>query len=153
MSGMIPEILNNLTTECCQTCKSHGRSYVDFVKNGQGESAFQNNEMDVISLIDDLNDLSFPIYGWKWQDQYQEIYRYIPLVQSPGFAFLLLEPQTESPLRAIIFSILGTWPYLLITCIMALVAGAIMWFMVSGLSMYISVLRINRAQTLQPCNN
>jgi len=130
MSGMIPEILNNLTVECCQTCKSHGLSYVDFVQNGRNMSAFQHNEMDVIDLIDDSNDLSFPVYGWKWQDRYQGIYRYIPLVESPGFAFLLLAPDTESPFRAILRSIFETWPYILITVVMALIAGIIMWFMV-----------------------
>lgn len=130
MSGMIPKILNDLTVECCQTCQSHGSSYVDFVQNGKNISAFQHNEQDVIDLIDDSNDLSFPVYGWKWQDRYQEIYRYIPLVESPGFAFLLLEPETENPLKAIIKSIFETWPYLLITVLLALIAGCIMWFLV-----------------------
>lgn len=130
MSGMIPAILNNLAITCCQSCKSHGSSYVDFINNGHNKTAFQYNELDVVNLIDNTNDLSFPIYGWKWQDTYEELYRFIPLVDSPGFAFLLLEPQTESPLRSIVMSIIETWPYLLIVCILALVAGIIMWFLV-----------------------
>lgn len=130
MSGMIPEILNNLTIECCQTCQAHGKSFVDFVQNGKNMSAFQHNEMDVQALIDDTNDLSFPVYGWKWQDRYQEVYRYIPLVESPGFAFLLIQPETDSPLRAIVSSIIATWPYLLITLMMALLAGIVIWFLV-----------------------
>jgi hypothetical protein len=93
-------------------------------------SAFQHNELDVKALIDDTNDLSFPVYGWKWQDRYQGDYRYIPLVESPGFAFLLLRPETESPLIAIVNSILATWPYILITLLMALLAGIVVWFMV-----------------------
>ncbi|XP_031573985.1 uncharacterized protein LOC116307805 [Actinia tenebrosa] len=129
MSGMIPEILNNLTVDCCQTCQAHGASFVDFVQNGRNMSAFQHNELDVQALIDDTNDLSFPVYGWKWQDRYQGIYRYIPLVESPGFAFLLKEPETESPLKAVVSSIIDTWPYILITLMMALLAGIVIWFL------------------------
>lgn len=131
MSGMIPQLLNSLVLECCETCESHDRSFVDFVLNGQMEPAYQNNENDVVERIDDSNDLSFPVYGWKWQDTYAERYRYIPLVESPGFAFLLRQPDTDSPLKAVLKSIFETWPYLLIANMMALTAGGIIWFLVS----------------------
>lgn len=131
MSGMIPQLLNNLVMECCGTCEAHGMSYVDFVFNGQKQPAYQHNENDVVERIDDSNDLSFPVYGWKWQDTYAERYRYIPLVESPGFAFLLRKPDTDSPLKAVLKSIFETWPYLLIVNLMALIAGIIIWFLVS----------------------
>lgn len=94
--------------------------------------AHQQNENEVAELIDDKNDLSFPVYGWKWQVTYAERFRYIPLVESPGFAFLLREPDTDTPLKAVLKSTFATWPYILITVLMALIAGIVMWFLVSG---------------------
>ncbi|XP_048579577.1 uncharacterized protein LOC5515780 isoform X2 [Nematostella vectensis] len=129
MSGMIPEILRNLTVSCCRTCRQHGQSYVDFFRNGQGGPSYHTNEKEVQNLIDNNNDLSFPVYGYQSQIVYEGIYRFIPLVESPGFALLVKEPDKINAFREIMLSVLGTWPCLLLTVLMALLAGIVMWML------------------------
>ena len=57
MTGMLPRILNDLVVTCCQTCASHGESYVDFMYNGMNGTAKQNSEREMKLLIEDPNDL------------------------------------------------------------------------------------------------
>ncbi|XP_048583376.1 protein sidekick-1 [Nematostella vectensis] len=127
MSGMIPEILDNLTVSCCRTCFQHGKSYVDFFTNGHGDPSYQLNSNDVRDLIDSRNELSFPVYGWKDQNFFDGEYPFIPLVESPGFAFLVKSPEMGSVLRRILISIMDMWPIVAVTVLMALLAGVMIW--------------------------
>ena len=57
MTGMLPQILDDLVITCCQTCAAHGNSYVDFMYNGTNGTAKQNSEEEMKLLIEDRNDL------------------------------------------------------------------------------------------------
>ena len=57
MTGMLPQILNDLIVTCCQTCASHGESFVDFMYNGTNGEAKQESERNMKLLIEDRNDL------------------------------------------------------------------------------------------------
>lgn len=57
MTGMLPQILNDLIVTCCQTCASHGESFVDFMYNGTDGEAKQESERNMKLLIEDRNDL------------------------------------------------------------------------------------------------
>lgn len=57
MTGMLPEILDDLVVTCCQRCAAHGKSYVDFMYNGTNGTAQQNSEQEMKFLIEDRNDL------------------------------------------------------------------------------------------------
>ena len=78
---------------------------------------------------------SFPVYGWKWQEFYSAYYRYIPLVESPGLAFITIDKKGLSPSQRLINEVFATWPYLLITTLLAALAGIVIWFLVRKLSM------------------
>ncbi|KAL9958642.1 hypothetical protein ACROYT_G035690 [Oculina patagonica] len=127
MTGMLPKILDDLVVTCCQTCAAHGKSYVDFMYNGTNGTAQQNSEQEMKFLIEDRNDLSFPVYGWKWQEFYIAYYRYIPLVESPGLAFITIEKEGLSPSQRLVNEVMATWPYLVITTLLAALAGIIIW--------------------------
>lgn len=73
---------------------------------------------------------SFPVYGWKWQDYYSAEYRYIPLVESPGVAFIIIEKEGLSPSQRLVNEVFATWPYLVITTLLAALAGIVIWFLV-----------------------
>ena len=73
---------------------------------------------------------SFPVYGWKWQDYYSAEYRYIPLVESPGVAFIIIEKEGFSPSQRLVNEVFATWPYLVITTLLAALAGIVIWFLV-----------------------
>lgn len=129
MTGMLPQILNDLIVTCCQTCAAHGESYVDFMYNGTNGKAKRKSEREMKTLIEDSNDLSFPVYGWKWQENYGPDYRYIPLVESPGVAFIIIEPDDRSPAQRLLDEVFATWPYCVISSLLAAIAGIIMWFL------------------------
>ena len=131
MTGMLPFLFSDLASTCCKTCKQHGETIVDFNRNGKMKPALQHSIRGVESFLDDDTDFSFPIYGWKWQKVYKKYYRYIPLVESPGFAFIMIMDNLGSPVWHMYYEILGTWPYLLFTVLTALTAGIIIWFLVS----------------------
>lgn len=57
MTGMLPQILDDLIVTCCQTCASHGESFVDFMYNGTNGEAKQESERNMKLLIEDRNDL------------------------------------------------------------------------------------------------
>ncbi|XP_048579474.1 uncharacterized protein LOC116616082 isoform X2 [Nematostella vectensis] len=128
-SGIIRPILNDLAVRCCHVCQSHGHSQVDFVTNSNGGPAMQPSDQAVKSLIGNASDLSFPIYGWNWQTYYSGAYRYIPLIDSPGFAYIVLQPVPENTGQRIVNSLLATWPYMLITMLITLLAGMLIWFL------------------------
>ena len=74
---------------------------------------------------------SFPVYGWTWQEYYGAYYRYIPLVESPGVAFIVIEDEVLSPSERLIKEVFATWPYIVVTTLLAVLAGIIIWFLVS----------------------
>ena len=76
--------------------------------------------------------LSFPVYGWKWQEYYSADYRYIPLVESPGVAFIIIGKEGVSPSQRLVNEVFATWPYMVITTLLAALAGIVMWFLVSN---------------------
>ena len=73
---------------------------------------------------------SFPVYGWKWQENYGSDNRYIPLVESPGVAFIIIEPDDRSPAQRLLGEVFATWPYCVISSLLAAIAGIIIWFLV-----------------------
>ena len=70
------------------------------------------------------------MYGWKWQEYYSADYRYIPLVESPGVAFIIIEKEGLSPSQRLVNEVFATWPYLVITTLLAALAGIVIWFLV-----------------------
>ena len=55
---------------------------------------------------------------------------FIPVVDSPGIAFLV-KKEGDSQATVIFESILNGWPVLVLTIVMAVLAGIIMWMLVS----------------------
>ena len=131
LKGMLPFLFSDLATTCCRTCKQHGTTLVDLNNNGKNMHAFRQHSNEVESFIDNDTDFSFPIYGLNWQRVYKSYYRYIPLVESPGIAFIVITADYVDPVWTMYKEIVATWPYVLFTVLTALVAGIIVWFLVS----------------------
>ena len=132
MTGMLPAILEDLAVSCCRACKLHGQSFVDFSMNGRNLPAEQTSDQSVKSIIDHDTDFSFPIYGWKWLKTYNAYYLYIPLVESPGIVHIAIMDQHEDGALLIVKTVFRTWPLMLITLLMAVIAGIVIWFLVGA---------------------
>ena len=61
---------------------------------------------------------------------YQAYYKYIPLVESPGVAYIIILDKSLSHTESIMKSILETSNFFILVMLMALVAGMVMWFLV-----------------------
>lgn len=61
---------------------------------------------------------------------YQAYYKYIPLIESPGVAYIVIMDRSLTNTENILNSILDTSNFFILVMLMALVAGMIMWFLV-----------------------
>ena len=61
------------------------------------------------------------------------------MIESPGVAFMVVGDAEGSSSQAIFDSILDGWPILVLTVVMALLSGVIMWMLVSALMLYESI--------------
>ena len=75
--------------------------------------------------------ITFPISGKKDDRFYQNEYKFMPLVSSPGVAFIVVDEPPGTSANAVFNSVLSGWPVLLLTLLMALLSGIIMWGLIS----------------------
>ena len=61
---------------------------------------------------------------------YKAYYKYIPLVESPGVAYLVVMDESLSHEDSIMKTVLDTSNFFILVMLMALVAGMVMWFLV-----------------------
>jgi len=90
-------------------------------------------EKDNVSLVHKIEheaDMSFPIEGYKGQSRYG-IYRFVPLVESGGVALVAPLPSAEEKANTLIQVGSAGFPMLLLTLLMVLLAGAVLWALVS----------------------
>ena len=57
----------------------------------------------------------------------------MPLISSPGVAFIVVDEPPGASANAVFKSILSGWPVLLLTIMMALLSGIFMWGLVRAL--------------------
>ena len=55
----------------------------------------------------------------------------MPLIASPGVAFIVVDEPPGTSANAVFKSVLSGWPVLLLTLLMALLSGIVMWGLVS----------------------
>ena len=132
MGGFIPEILDIAIQACCSDCtQANGKSasVVNYDLDGKGKAGRKTGVKELISSIDSDTDLSTPVNGYKDQTHYS-LYRYVKLTESPGVAFITVMDTSEKAV-AIANVFFYSWPLLLMSFMMMIVAGIIMWVLVS----------------------
>ena len=98
--------------------------------------ANRQDNLDAIKHIlnfDVIDTITFPISGAKDDRSYQNDYRFMPLIGSPGVAFIVVDEPPGTSANAVFNSVLSGWPVLLLTLLMALLSGIIMWGLVSAI--------------------
>ena len=131
MGGFIPRILEDAVEYCCSDCllpNGKSASVINFELDGRENPALKSGVDALISSIDSMTDFSVPVNGYQGQTHYS-IYRYVKLAESPGVAFItVMDPSEKASAIANVF--IQSWPLLILTFIMMLVAGMVMWMMV-----------------------
>lgn len=128
--GIFPYIVNDGVQFCCRSCAAHGTSTVDFTRNEHGQPSEVMGNGELMRSIDGSTDLTFPAYGYLEMTLFHSQYKYTPLVESPGSAFVVRKE--KSSISGILMSnIMGTWSLLVMMICLALLAGTIIWILVS----------------------
>ncbi|XP_073230062.1 uncharacterized protein [Porites lutea] len=126
-SGLIPPILSKLAVTCCQTCQSHGKSYVDFNSNGLNTSARLRDLRTFKSSIGNPTDFFFPVYGFKYQTHFAKEFGYHGLVESPGMAYIINTNTQDDVPNAVLNNIISCWPAVTLFIVITYLSGLLVW--------------------------
>ena len=131
MAGFIPRILEDAVEYCCSDCllpNGKTASTINFELDGRGNPARKSDVEALISSIDNETDFSVPVNVHKGQIQYS-LYPHVELAESSGVAFIaVIDHKVKDIVVENLF--LETWPLLLLSSIMMLAVGIIIWIMV-----------------------
>ena len=126
--GVFPILIQRIVDACCGNCtRGAGPSSVEY--GTQKESLQYVKE----TLNDDNSiEISFPIAGKKDDRTFNNDKKYYPFFSSPGVAFIVVDAPPGTSAKAVFDSVLGGWPVLLLTLLMAMLSGQVMWALVSN---------------------
>ena len=126
-SGLFPLLLKEIVPLCCGNCSGG---------DGPSTISYANRRDNLVAIKDirnfDVNDtITFPISGHKDDRWYLSEYTFMPLVSSPGVVFIVVDEPPGTSANAVFNSVLSGWSVLILTLLMALLSGIIMWGLVS----------------------
>ena len=129
--GIFGALLEDMFVSVCGSCRNgHGKTVVNFKTNGKGDTALKVGQNDVINDIDDITEISFPVNGLVDDSAYLKEYAFLPIVKSPGVAFLTLAKKRNSRSVAL-YAVLNCWPLVVLSFTLAYIAGFLIWILVS----------------------
>ena len=88
IEGILSVIIPEMVHAACGICPAYGETRIEVTKNGKGNRSAKKDVLEVLNDIDDVPQISFPIYGNKYITTYLGYYSYINIVESPGVAFI-----------------------------------------------------------------
>ncbi|EDO31036.1 predicted protein [Nematostella vectensis] len=125
-------LIRTIFQTCCGNCTGgHGPSEIIF--DGANSTKMSFIETRKEENLNQKDTISFPIPGNADDTTYQNTLRFLPLVTSPGIAFVVVNDEPGTSANAVFTSVLGGWPVLVLTLIMALLSGMIMWALCLGI--------------------
>ena len=120
-----------LLTSCGICTNGHGRTALSYVDNGKESAAYKKTMKAVREDIDHRTQVSFPVIGSMDDDKFQKEYVFVPVVESPGIAFITVS--RDGSRASALSAILQYLPLYLFCLMMAYAAGIIIWALVSNL--------------------
>ncbi|CAH3198822.1 unnamed protein product, partial [Porites evermanni] len=125
--GLVSPFVNDMAISCCQSCKTHGESYIDYELNAMGEESLKKSEDVFRRNILHSNDFSFPVYGYKLQDKFRHEFGYLGIVESPGIAYVINTNYGANMSTSLVNSVFASWPLALFSIFLAYIAGYVIW--------------------------
>ncbi|XP_058947171.2 uncharacterized protein [Pocillopora verrucosa] len=124
--GIIGTFVEEMLLESCGVCKAHRHTFLNFKTNGKGGAAHKTTLNEVVSDVNNKTTISFPVTGAMDDDKFQRYYVFVPMVESPGIAFITIG-QKDGSKNIVISTLLKYLPLHLFCLMMAFVAGTIIW--------------------------
>lgn len=126
--GVFPVLIQRIVSTCCGNCTlGDGPSIISYDKPQDSLEAVKHTIIDQDTL-----EISFPITGKKDDRTFNNDKKFYPLFSSPGVAFIVVDAEPGTSAKAVFQSVLGGWPILLLTMLMAMLSGQVMWALVSS---------------------
>lgn len=115
----------------CGKCHGgHGETILDIKNNGKGASARKTSVGEVQADVDDRTHVTFPVLGNMDDEKYLKEFVFIPVVQSPGIAFISLANQL-SRTEVAVLTWNKSWPIVFVTAAMGFIVAVVIWIAVS----------------------
>ncbi|KAJ7353828.1 hypothetical protein OS493_032102 [Desmophyllum pertusum] len=131
LEGVLSGIVAEMVHVACGICPAHGDTIIKIDTNGKGKPSAKKSVLEVLGDIDNVPQISFPIYGNKYITRYLGAYAYINLVESPGVAFIAAKRTPGTGAMNMIGAVWGCVPMIMLSICMAYVSGVIIWILVS----------------------
>lgn len=117
--------------DACGYCPAHGDTAIDTATNGKGERAAKRGILQVLDDMDDVPQITFPIYGNRYVTKFMGDNPYINLLESPGIAFIATARPPGKAALNMVMAVLGTAPLMVLSACFAFISGFIIWLLVS----------------------
>lgn len=124
VTGVFPYILKKMVASCCKSCQTHETTEIQFLTSVR-------NSLDDVRVDLSQRDLNFPIYGSSDQDVYGGIYGYVPVISSPGEAYVVNREPTETSAGILTAVVLSCWPMVMLMLVFSILAGLVIWLLVN----------------------
>ena len=136
LSGLFPELLNIIIPQACGSCNpSYNQTTLKLFETKTGISPEKTTEAKLRLTINKNVDFSFPVYGKTDGHGYSTDSGgiFLPIVMSPGSAIVVRDEQkSRNKLPALLKTVGNTWPMFLVTFLITLITGYLIWFTVSS---------------------
>lgn len=132
LEGVLGEIVVEMVHFACGICPAHGDTFIETISNGKKMPSAKKSVLEVLSDIDDIPQISFPIYGNRYIEKYRGEYAYINLVESPGVAFIAAKRPSGKAAANMINALFDCLPLMVLSACMAFISGFIIWILVSN---------------------
>ncbi|XP_074628437.1 uncharacterized protein LOC141886246 isoform X3 [Acropora palmata] len=131
-SGIITPILNQAVHACCGNCTEHGYTRIDFQRSGTGRRAINSGLLEFKRNIEQTTELHFPVYGTMDQTRFSGNYGFVPFVQSPGIALIIIGDEKGTAAKLLLKSLAFCFPILFLSVALLWVSSLVMWFVETG---------------------
>ena len=122
-----------ILSSCGKCLGGHGRTILDIAQNGKGAAARKTSMSGVRSDVDDRTHVSFPIIASMDDEKFMKDFVFIPVVQSPGIAFISLANEPDKT-EVVVTALNKCWPIVVLSVVMAFIFAVFIWIAVSYIS-------------------
>jgi hypothetical protein len=130
--GIFPDILTHAIEFCCEDCVYGDAATINFIGN-EKTKALQRGFIEVKNSLREDIDFHFPIHGTGYKMEYAGGYPYVPLVHSPGAAFIISSHNGYNQSERVIQTFLDSWTFIVVLVLASYMVGLVMWLIVSSL--------------------
>ncbi|XP_078343113.1 uncharacterized protein LOC144628876 isoform X2 [Oculina patagonica] len=129
LEGVLSNIVTDMVHYACGICPAHGDTFIDVATNGKEKPSAKKSVLEVLRDMDDVPQISFPIYGNQYIERYMGEYAYINLVESPGVAFIAAKRPPGKAADNMMSALFDCLPLLMLSLCMAFISGFIIWIL------------------------